>query len=92
MSRPDFLAKHCDPARSSWSMRSVFTILTCLGLLGPLRAMALPPPGTDLNSPEHKWWECWTQPVSHKSCCSEADGHSLGDADWRPKPDALGAG
>ncbi|HSU05187.1 MAG TPA: hypothetical protein VLI93_06410 [Acetobacteraceae bacterium] len=53
--------------------------------------MALPPPGTDLGGAEHTWWECWRQPISHKSCCSEADGHSVTDGDWRPKPDGSNA-
>lgn len=45
-------------------------------------AFAAPPPGTDLDSPRHLWWECHKQPVNGISCCSEADGHSLKDTEW----------
>ena len=48
-----------------------------------LPAIAAPPPGTDLSSPRHAWWECHHQPKNDISCCSEADGHALIDADWR---------
>lgn len=38
-------------------------------------------------SPEHTWWECWHQPGTQVSCCSEADGHNLSDKEWRVAPD-----
>jgi hypothetical protein len=45
-------------------------------------AFAKPPPGTDLTSPEHAWWECQHAP-SGMLCCSIADGHVLRDDQWR---------
>jgi hypothetical protein len=61
-------------------------------------AYGAPPPGADLQSAEHRWWECWHAPdfdyggyrVPGSSCCSEADGHNLSDSDWRVKPDSSG--
>ena len=32
-----------------------------------------PPAGTDPNSPISKWFQGLTDPISHGSCCSEAD-------------------
>jgi hypothetical protein len=46
-------------------------------------AMAAPPPGTDLRSPEHLWWECQRTPETQKKCCAEADGRNLSDSEWR---------
>lgn len=61
-----------------------------LGLLAtPVLAKA--PPGTDLNSPEHAWWECNVQPASGLLCCREADGHVLRDRDWHVQPKADGS-
>lgn len=51
-------------------------------LLAASVAFGEPPPGTDLGSRTHAWWECHKQPVNGISCCSEADGHSLKDTDW----------
>lgn len=48
-------------------------------------AFGMPPPGTDLSGAEHAWWECNKQP-NGVSCCSEADGHSLSDNQWRIDP------
>jgi hypothetical protein len=53
-------------------------------------AMAAPPPGADLRSPEHAWWECHLQPATKVSCCHEADGHVLGDDEWRIREGAGG--
>lgn len=36
------------------------------------------PPGA-----EHDWWQCQKQPVTGYSCCSEADGRTLEDNEWR---------
>lgn len=64
--------------------------LLAFGLsLFPLVALAAPQPGIDLGSLEHQWWECQEQPVpnqrvdQHLLCCSLADGHMLGDKEWR---------
>jgi hypothetical protein len=46
-------------------------------------AMAAPPPGTDLSSSEHLWWECQRTPGARGNCCAEADGHNLNDGEWR---------
>jgi hypothetical protein len=52
--------------------------------------LAKPPSGTDLNSPEHAWWECHVQPARGLLCCREADGHVLADRDWHVQPKADG--
>jgi hypothetical protein len=52
-------------------------------LLLAMPAFAAPPPGTDLRSAEHTWWECHLQPASKISCCHESDGHVLSDNEWR---------
>lgn len=52
----------------------------CLTLA--LGADAKPPPGTDLNSAMHRWFECQKQPTSGASCCSIADGHVLSEDQW----------
>jgi hypothetical protein len=63
--------------------------LLTIGLsLLPLVALANPPPGTALNSQEHKWWECLQQPSNkHQPCCSLSDGHVLGDKQWKISKD-----
>jgi hypothetical protein len=47
------------------------------------RALAAPPPGVDLGSAEHRWWECHVQPGTAISCCRASDGHVLNDSEWR---------
>lgn len=54
------------------------------------RPRAEPPPGTDLNSPEHAWWDCHKMPRGGASCCGTADGHTLSDSEWRLAPAAKG--
>ena len=56
-------------------------------LLVAVSAHASPPPGTDLSSPEHAWWECHHDPADGKVCCNVADGHVLKDDDWKIGPD-----
>lgn len=56
-------------------------VLSVLLLTTP--AMARPPPGVDVKSAEHAWWECHHQPVTKKICCWASDGHALGDNKWR---------
>jgi hypothetical protein len=65
-------------------MRNWLEVLAIAAVLAflALACFAEPPPGTDLNSPSHKWWECHKVPISPGSCCSEADGHVLSDKDW----------
>src|SRR6202012_1408253 len=58
-------------------MRSL--ILT-LALIAP--AYADPPPGTDLNSPLHAWFER-QHSVAGGWCCDLGDGKILDDDDWR---------
>jgi hypothetical protein len=54
-------------------------------LLLTMSAFAVPPPGTDLRSAEHAWWECHLQPASKIGCCHEADGRVLSDDEWRTR-------
>lgn len=58
-------------------------LVLLLGLAAPLAALAKPPPGADLNSPEHAWWQCQRQPGTRQICCDISDGHNLSDQDWR---------
>ena len=58
-----------------------FVPIATLLLAAP--AIARPPPGANLHSPEHAWWECHLQPVTKQICCEDADGHALGDNEWR---------
>jgi hypothetical protein len=55
------------------------------------QALALPPTGVSPGDPEHLWWECHVQPATRLLCCREADGHVLGDSDWRIIDKANGA-
>jgi len=51
-------------------------------LLIPTLALADPPPGTDLDSPLHKWFE--TQHNAQGGwCCQLADGKILESDEWR---------
>jgi hypothetical protein len=61
-------------------VKTAVAIGTWLAVTAP--AWSAPPQGADLSGSEHLWWECHRQPKDEISCCSEADGHSLGDADW----------
>lgn len=45
-------------------------------------ALAAPPPGTDLSSDTHRWFER-QRSVQGKWCCNVSDGHVLDDDDWR---------
>jgi hypothetical protein len=45
-------------------------------------AIAAPPPGTDLDSPLHAWFER-QRATNGALCCSVADGHILNDDEWR---------
>src|SRR5579872_4149200 len=55
-------------------------ILAFLALVAS--AMGAPPPGTDLNSPTHKWFEA-QHSVTGAWCCDLSDGHVLEDTEWR---------
>ena len=67
-------------------MKPIAIAAALLMLAGPALARGNFPPGA-----EHDWWECWHQPdnigpYGHVSCCSESDGHTLQDDDWRVNP------
>jgi hypothetical protein len=47
-------------------------------------ALALPPPGTDLNSPVHFWFEKQYN-LRGERCCDVSDGHILEDKDVRTR-------
>ena len=49
-------------------------------------AYAAPPPGTDLSSWQHQWFERQYN-LAHIHCCEIADGHFLDDNDWRVEGD-----
>ena len=66
--------------------RLILALLVLLAVAAVLDvAFGMPPAGTDLNGAEHAWWECAKQPTG-ASCCSDADGHSLSDSQWRIHP------
>ena len=50
----------------------------------PAIALAKAPPGVDLTSPLHEWFEK-QHSVTGRSCCGEADGHILADDEWRAR-------
>ena len=61
-------------------MRAVVCLVP--GLLAfAIPAIARPPPGADLSSEAHRWWECINR--NGASCCALQDGHALDDAHWR---------
>ncbi len=57
-----------------------------LSLLAAGAVHADPPPGTDLSSPRHLWFER-QHSVGGAWCCNVADGHTIPDRDWRQDPD-----
>lgn len=57
-------------------------LVAALLALMAMPAVAAPPPGTDLSSPEHAWFERQHN-IRGMLCCSEADGHILDADDWR---------
>lgn len=54
---------------------AIFLAWTCA-------ALAEAPPETDLNTPEHAWWENQRTPGG-TSCCGSGDGRVLDDSEWR---------
>jgi len=66
-------------------MRKVIAVIAVVTVSVAATAHAKPPPGTDLSSPEHAWWECQHQPaaIGGTICCDIADGHVLKDVDWK---------
>jgi hypothetical protein len=49
-------------------------------------ACAAPPPGADLDSPLHEWFET-QHSVAGAWCCDVADGFILADTDWHQAGD-----
>jgi hypothetical protein len=58
------------------------TLAVCLAAVTSLSALAAPPPGTDLTSPTHLWFEKQHN-VRGQLCCDVSDGHLLDDRDVR---------
>jgi len=62
-------------------------MVAALAIATACGAFASPPPGTDLNSAIHKWFEEQHvpsgDPQAGMSCCSYSDGHILEEEDWR---------
>ncbi len=83
-----------DPVREGLRQAVVILLTAATALALPAKpllpvAHAAPPPGTDLNSPVHQWFERQAG-ANGVSCCSMADGHLLEDGDWRMKQDGSG--
>jgi hypothetical protein len=57
-------------------------LVTALLAVMALPAVAAPPPGTDLSSSNHAWFER-QHSVRGSLCCAESDGHVLPPDDWR---------
>ena len=58
----------------------------CGVALLPAMALAKPPPGTVIGSPENLWWQAQKQADGVVSCggAPGADGHVLQPGDWKP--------
>ena len=61
-------------------MRAVVCFVLGLSAFA-IPAIARPPPGENLSSEAHRWWECINR--NGLSCCAQRDGHALDDAHWR---------
>lgn len=71
-------------------MRLRLPALVAVSLLLTTPALAHPPPGTDLSSSEHAWWECFHPLNGKHNCCSEADGFALSPDNVRQDPSVIG--
>ena len=72
------------PASHDKSVRSVAPLalrVAAIVFLATATATAAPPPNADPSLAS--WFRSLTNPVVGLSCCAEADGHILSDADWR---------
>ena len=63
-------------------IRLLALLLACVAIGAAWAAWGEPPPGTDLSSPKHLWFE-QQHSVKGAWCCSLADGHVLNETDWR---------
>jgi hypothetical protein len=74
------------PIFSAQATRGLVRLGPCVGLLvflAAVTATAAPPQNADPSLAS--WFRSLTNPVVGLSCCAEADGHILSDADWRTK-------
>jgi hypothetical protein len=74
------------PASTDKNARSFAPLALRVGVIAFLAtatATAAPPPNADPSLAS--WFRSLTNPVVGLSCCAEADGHILSDADWRTK-------
>ena len=62
-------------ARTAW-----FLLLVMMGVC----AKAAPPPGTDMDSKMHLWFEMQHN-IKGSWCCNLGDGHVLEENEWRAK-------
>lgn len=65
-------------AEAGWNIVPRVALLAVMAL----PAVAAPPPGTDLSSSNHAWFER-QHSVRGSLCCAESDGHVLPSDDWR---------
>lgn len=63
-------------------VRSTRLLVMVVPLVVARQTPAAPPPGVDLNSSIHIWFE-HQHSVSGSWCCDVADGHILGASEWR---------
>ena len=70
-------------ASSSVVQCSILVLALLLAVVGV--AAADPPPGTDLSSSTHAWFER-QHSAAGAWCCDVADGHLLDDKGWRMGP------
>jgi hypothetical protein len=57
-------------------------VAAALLLAMAIGAIAAPPPGADLTSPRHAWFER-QHSVGGMWCCKISDGYLLSDSEWR---------
>jgi hypothetical protein len=66
--------------------RALLTV-SVIAMAASPAALTAPPPGTDLNSPTHIWFE-QQHNVRGQPCCANSDGHILDDKDVRTRDGA----
>ena len=65
-----------------WDVPIILVILGAFAIGWCMKAKGAPPPGTDLNSALHAWFDRQHN-VKGGWCCRLSDGHILADDEWR---------
>jgi hypothetical protein len=67
-------------------MKLLLALLVVGAVWPTVRAHGAPPPGTDMDSLTHQWFET-QHSVAGAWCCDVADGFILADKDWHQAGD-----